>query len=65
MSVETVNFFGTCDTFFFNSLMNIKLKRTAFIQNKKLFSQYKYLLHLQYKLSSDELYLSHTQLYRV
>ncbi len=45
--VETVvllNCFGTCDTFFFDSLMNTTLKRTAFIPNKKLFSQYKSLL---------------------
>ncbi len=29
-------FFGTCDTFLFDSLIIKKLKRTAFIQNRSL-----------------------------
>ncbi len=40
INVETVVllniFFGTCNTFFFDSSMNEKLKRTAFIQNKNI-----------------------------
>ncbi len=36
--------FGTCDAFLFDSLMSTKLKRTAFIQNQNIFSQYKSLL---------------------
>ncbi len=34
-------YFGTCDTFFFDSLMNTKLKRAAFVQNINIFQQYK------------------------
>ncbi len=32
-----LNIFGTCDTFFFDSFMNKKLKRTAIIPNINLF----------------------------